>query len=66
MSFFVSKNLNPSNSNFDIIQSRNSGFKVTGQSNHLIRLTDREGKTLIIASQNNDVLKVFEMNQNFE
>jgi hypothetical protein len=47
-------------SDFDIIQSRNSGFHVQGQSHHLIKLTDRLGRTLIVAAQNNDELKVFE------
>ena len=45
---------------FDIIQSRNSGFNVPGQSNHLIKLTDRQGRALIIATQNDDKIKVFE------
>jgi hypothetical protein len=47
-------------SDFDIIQSRNSGFHVQGQSHHLIKLTDRLGRTLIVAAQNNDEFKVFE------
>ena len=45
---------------FDIIQSRNSGFNVSGQSNHMIKLTDREGRKLILATQNDDEIKVFE------
>ena len=45
---------------FDIIQSRESGFKVTGQSKHLIQLIDHQGRTLILATQNDDALKVFE------
>ena len=53
-------------SNFDIIQSRNSGFKVSGQSKYLIKLTDRQGKKLLIASQNDDTLKVFEIIPNLE
>jgi len=51
---------------FDIIPSRNSGFNVSGQSKHLIKLTDIHGKTLLMASQNDDKLKVFEIKSNLE
>lgn len=46
--------------NFEIIPSRNSGFNVPGQSHHMIKLTDRQGRTLIVATQNDDEIKVFE------
>ena len=45
---------------FDIIDSRYSGFNVPGQSNHLIKLTDRQGRILILAAQNDDEIKIFE------
>jgi len=45
---------------FEVIPSRNSGFNVSGQSNHLIKIKDYQGKILVIATQNNDKIKVFE------
>ena len=45
---------------FTVIPSRNSGFNVPGQSGHLIKVNDHKGKTLIIATQNNDKIKVFD------
>jgi hypothetical protein len=46
---------------FEIIPSRNSGFKVEGQSHHMINITDAKGRNLIIATQNNEPVKVFEI-----
>jgi len=46
---------------FEVIPSRNSGFNVSGQSNHLIKIKDYQGKILVIATQNNDKIKVFEI-----
>ena len=46
---------------FEVIPSRNSGFKVEGQSHHIIKITDNNGKKLIIATQNNEPIKVFEI-----
>jgi len=43
------------------IPSKDSGFYVSGQSHSLITLNDRKGKTYIIAGQNNDDIKVFNM-----
>jgi len=47
---------------FNTIPSRNSGFRVQGQSHHIIQLTDRNGRPFIIATQNNEPVKVFEIN----
>lgn len=46
-------------SDFTVFPSRNSGFNVSGQSSHLIKVNDHQGKTLVIATQNNDKVKVF-------
>lgn len=46
---------------FEIIPSRDSGFKVQGQSHHIIRIKDNKGRNLIIATQNNMPVKVFEI-----
>ncbi len=46
---------------FELIPTRNSGFNVPGQSKHLIKLTDHKGRTLVLATQNNDKVKVFEI-----
>ena len=45
---------------FEWIPSRKSGFYVPGQSNSLIVLEDTTGRKLIVASQNNGRIKVFE------
>jgi len=47
---------------FNAIPSRISGFHVSGQSSHIIKVTDHQGKTLVIATQNNDIIKVFGTN----
>lgn len=49
-------------SQFNIIPSRNSGFKVQGQSHHIIQIKDMKGRQLILATQNNEPVKVFETN----
>ena len=46
---------------FKTIPSRESGFYVPGQSNHMIKITDQNGKDFILAGQNNDELKIFEI-----
>jgi hypothetical protein len=44
-----------------VTPSRISGFNVPGQSKYLIQLTDNQGKKLVMASQNDDEVKVFEI-----
>ena len=46
---------------FEVIPSRISGFNVQGQSHHIIKITDANGRNLIIATQNNEPVKVFEI-----
>lgn len=53
--------LNNKGGAFEVIASRDSGFYVPGQSNHLIQIKDNKGETLVVASQNNDSLRVFLM-----
>ena len=48
---------------FEVIPSRNSGFYVPGQSNHMIKITDNRGRNFVVSGQNNDKLKFFEFNQ---
>ena len=47
--------------NFEVIPSRVSGFNVQGQSHHIIKIKDAKGRNLIIATQNNEPVKVFEI-----
>lgn len=46
---------------FELIPTRESGFNVSGQSKYLIKFIDQHGKTFIIATQNNDKIKLFEL-----
>ncbi|MDN3642057.1 VCBS repeat-containing protein [Lutimonas halocynthiae] len=46
---------------FEVIPSRTSGFNVQGQSHHMIKITDAKGRNLIIATQNDEPVKVFEI-----
>ncbi len=48
---------------FTVIPSRNSGFYVPYQSNHIVYVTDQNGRKLIVATQNNEKIKVFEVNK---
>jgi len=41
---------------FEVMPSKDSGFYVPGQSNHLTFLTDKNGRRIILATQNNDSL----------
>ncbi len=50
-------------SDFEVIPSRDSGFYVPGQSNHMIKITDNSGRNFVVSGQNNDKLKIFEFNQ---
>lgn len=43
----------------DAVASKDSGFYVSGQSNHLLEITDDKGSYAILATQNNDTLRVF-------
>lgn len=45
---------------FELIPTRKSGFNVSGQSKCLVKIMDQHGKTIIIAAQNNDKIKLFE------
>ena len=45
---------------FTVVPSRNSGFHVPQQSNHILSLTDNTGRTLILAAQNDTEARVFE------
>ena len=45
---------------FEAIPSRESGFYVPEQSNALLKIKDRQGRSLILAGQNNEKIKVFE------
>jgi len=47
------------NNEFVVYDSRDSGFYVPGQSNHLIQAKDKNGKTFLMATQYNDEAKVF-------
>ncbi|WKK66667.1 CRTAC1 family protein [Lutimonas zeaxanthinifaciens] len=44
---------------FEIVPSRKSGFNVQGQSKHMIQISDRFNQKLIIATQNNEKIKIF-------
>ncbi len=57
---FTGGYLKGSSEGFLWIPSSESGFYVPQQSNELIQVRDREGRTLILAGQNNDRIKVFE------
>lgn len=48
---------------FEVVPSRNSGFYVPLQSNHLATFKDNNGQNFIVATQNNDKVKVFNINQ---
>ncbi|SHJ41843.1 VCBS repeat-containing protein [Aquimarina spongiae] len=43
-------------------ETRDSGFFVPKQSNHIISAIDRSGKKLVLAPQNNDSIRVFTVN----
>ncbi|MGI9531468.1 VCBS repeat-containing protein [Lutimonas sp.] len=47
--------------NFELIPTRTSGFNVSGHSKHLIKFFDQRGRTYIMATQNNDKIKLFEL-----
>ncbi|HEA23181.1 hypothetical protein LCGC14_0783080 [marine sediment metagenome] len=47
------------NGSWDAMESKDSGFYVPGQSNHLLKITDNTGDKAILAAQNNDTLRVF-------
>ncbi len=47
------------NGAFELVESKNSGFYVSGQSNHLLKIVDRSGKEFFLATQNGDALRVF-------
>lgn len=55
--------LNTDGKEFTVVPSRESGFYVPGQSNNVIGITDNRGRKLILAGQNDDVLKVFEVRE---
>lgn len=44
---------------FEVIPSRESGFHVPFQSNHIIEVLDRKGRSLILSTQNNEKVLVF-------
>ncbi|ADV48092.1 ASPIC/UnbV domain protein [Cellulophaga algicola DSM 14237] len=48
---------------FEVVPSKDSGFYVPEQSNHVIKLIDIKGKAFIIATQYNNEMKVFSQNR---
>ncbi|CAM4247628.1 VCBS repeat-containing protein [Zobellia nedashkovskayae] len=48
-----------SDNDFMVVRSKESGFYVPGQSNHLIKGSDRNGKQFLMATQYNEEAKVF-------
>ena len=50
-------------SNFEVIPSRESGFYVPFQSHHIKGLQDNKGRKLILSTQNNEKVKVFNINK---
>lgn len=49
---------------FKVIPSRESGFHVPQQSNHVLSITDKTGRELILATQNDAEARVFEPARN--
>ncbi len=49
---------------FEVIPSRESGFYVPNQSNHLIKVIDNKGKKLILSTQNNEEVLIFTNDNN--
>ena len=46
-------------SEFEVIPSRLSGFYTPYQSHHIIQITDHKGEKLILSTQNNEKIRVF-------
>ena len=51
---------------FDVIPSRESGFYVPYQSNHIRKIIDNKGRELIIATQNNEKVRVFNLDFKYQ
>jgi len=51
--------LKSGNNQFEVVPSRKSGFHVPFQSNHIIEILDKDGKKLILATQNNKEIRIF-------
>ncbi len=51
---------------FISIKNQKSGFLVAKQSNHIISLKNKKKEQLIIATQNNDSIRVFKMKKNIK
>ena len=49
------------NNQFEVVPSRKSGFYVPFQSNHIIEVFDNEDKKLILATQNNKEIRIFDI-----
>ncbi len=47
---------------FAVVKNETSGFYVPGQSHHIINLKSNKGETLILATQTNDIAKIFTIN----
>ncbi len=46
---------------FELIPTKESGFYVPDQSNHIIEMLDNKGRRLVIATQNNEKIRVFKL-----
>ncbi len=56
---FTGMLLEINNGAFEAVVSKESGFYVPGQSNHLLKIVDRSGKEFVVATQNDASLRVF-------
>lgn len=53
--------LKSSDGMFEVKASKDTGFYVPGQSNHLIQFNDGKGNNLILATQNKDSIRIFSL-----
>ncbi len=44
---------------FDVIPTKESGFYVPYQSNHIIRIIDNKKRRLVLSTQNNEEVRIF-------
>ena len=53
--------LKGSGAGFKVVPSRESGFYVPHQSNHIQKLVDKQGTNFVIATQNNEQVRIFSL-----
>ena len=46
---------------FEVVPSRESGFYVPYQSNHIIKIIDNKGREFVLSTQNNEKVLVFNL-----